>query len=128
MRRIKKYCVFFAIGGVGYALIELLWRGRTHWSMMIAGGICFITFSIIEERLAHIPLFVKAAISATFITALELIFGLIFNITLHMNVWNYDDMPYNFLGQICPTFSLLWCALSLIILPIAKIANEKIRI
>lgn len=128
MKKVKKYMLLFAIGSIGYALIELLWRGRTHWSMMIAGGICFIMFSVIEDHLVEMPLLVKAAIAAAFITTLELGFGIVFNIFLNMNVWNYNDMPYNFLGQICPAFSLLWCLLSIVMLPLARTINNKIKI
>lgn len=32
----------FSIGAVGYSLLEILWRGNTHWTMTLAGGICFV--------------------------------------------------------------------------------------
>ena len=28
----------FALGAAGYATLELLWRGRTHWTMALTGG------------------------------------------------------------------------------------------
>ena len=28
----------FALGAAGYAALELLWRGRTHWTMALTGG------------------------------------------------------------------------------------------
>ena len=34
-----KSVVMFLFGGFGYGLIEVLWRGRTHWSMVLCGGI-----------------------------------------------------------------------------------------
>lgn len=55
-----------------------------------------------------------------FITGVEFIFGCIFNISLGMNVWNYDNMLFNLLGQICLPFSLL-CV------PVFKwIVNDKL--
>ena len=36
-----KALIIFLFGGVGYGLIELLWRGRTHPSMVLTGGFCF---------------------------------------------------------------------------------------
>jgi uncharacterized membrane protein len=45
----------------------------------------------------------------------ELVFGTVF--------WDYSHMPLNLLGQICPTFSLLWCGLSLVFLPFADKIN-----
>ena len=32
------FLLCFLLGGAGYVLIELLWRGRSHFSMFIAGG------------------------------------------------------------------------------------------
>lgn len=127
MRRIKKYCLFFALGGAGYALIELLWRGRTHFSMIIAGGICFISFSLIADIFREKPILYKAVLCSLSVTTVELVFGVIFNIILKMNVWDYSKMPLNLFGQICPLYSLLWGGLSLIFLPVAQFMNEKFK-
>ena len=127
MRRIKKYCLFFALGGAGYALIELLWRGRTHFSMIIAGGICFISFSLIADIFREKPILYKAVLCSLSVTTVELVFGVIFNIILKMNVWDYSKMPLNLFGQICPIYSLLWGGLSLIFLPVAQFMNEKFK-
>ncbi len=126
MKRIKRYALFFLVGSIGYALIELLWRGRTHWSMMLAGGICFIIFSVIAEKFENKPLVFKAILAALMVTAVELVFGIIFNIFLGLGVWDYSNEPFNFLGQICLLFTMLWGALSLIFLPIADAINKKI--
>lgn len=128
MKNLKKYFLIFAVGGVGYAAVELLWRGRTHWSMVIAGGICFVVFSILESHLGDKPLFLRVILASGFITLLELVFGIVFNILLGMGIWDYSKMPLNFLGQICPTFSLFWAGLSLAALPLARLINKKIKI
>ena len=121
-----RYPVFFVFGALGYAIIELLWRGRTHWSMLIAGGICFIIFSLVSERLSKAPLWIKASVCAAAITVVEFAFGLVVNVALDMNVWNYTDVPFNLLGQICPTFTLLWACLSLALLPLANYMNSHL--
>ena len=41
MSKGKTNFVLFGIGALGYGLIEILWRGYTHYSMLTAGGICF---------------------------------------------------------------------------------------
>ena len=46
------------------------------------------------------------------ITVTELITGLILNVWLGLNVWNYSGLPFNFMGQICLQFSALWFVLS----------------
>ena len=30
----------FCLGGGAYAALELAWRGTTHWTMFLAGGVC----------------------------------------------------------------------------------------
>lgn len=123
MRGAKNVLVFM-IGAVGYALIEIIWRGYTHPTMIVAGGVCFLAFSCIAERMNGMPLLIKAFFAALAVTAVELTFGLVFNLGLGMNVWNYSAMPLNFLGQICPTFSLLWCGIAVIFIPVSERINR----
>jgi hypothetical protein len=59
-RKVKKYSLLFLIGAVGYGAIEVIWRGFTHWSMMIAGGLCFIIFSLVAEKFEGKHLLIKA--------------------------------------------------------------------
>ena len=30
----------FLLGGGAYAALELAWRGTTHWTMFLTGGVC----------------------------------------------------------------------------------------
>ena len=41
--------ILFLIGGIAYMGIEMLWRGRTHWTMGIVGGLCFVLIGLINE-------------------------------------------------------------------------------
>ncbi len=120
----KKNVLMFLIGGVGYCAIELLWRGYTHWSMLLAGGICFVIFSLIAKVFFDDPLIVKAVLCGAAVTCVEFAFGVIFNIALKMNVWNYSDIPFNVLGQVCPKFSLMWILLAFAFVPLANFFNE----
>ena len=74
--------MLFSIGAVGYGLIEIIWRGYTHWSMLGAGGICFMFFGTLSDKLKKAGLFAKSLIGSGFITAIEFIFGVVFNIIL----------------------------------------------
>ena len=127
MRLLKRFCIFFALGGLGYAVIELLFRGYTHPTMVLAGGICFTLMSVIAEVFLERHLLFKAFLSALSITAVELIFGIIFNLSLGMNVWDYSQQPFNLLGQICPVFTLAWFVLSFLMLPFATLINSKLK-
>lgn len=128
LHRLKRYAAFFLIGAIGYTAIEMIWRGRTHPSMALAGGICFILFSLVAEGFTDMPLLVRALLAAFGVTLVELVFGLIFNIMLGMRVWDYSNMPLNFLGQICPLFSLFWVGIALLFLPLADRLNRRIKI
>ena len=125
MKFIKKYGLLFTIGALGYAAIELIWRGRTHWSMMIAGGLCFILFSMVAELLEGRNIILKAALCAIGVTAIEFIFGVVFNVWLGMGVWDYSDRSFNILGQICPQFTVLWAGIAIVFLPLADVLNKN---
>ena len=125
MSKIKRNALKFFIGGVGYGIIELLWRGRTHPTMLAAGGICFLAFSGISEKFKSKPLIFKAVLCAIVVTAVELVFGLVFNIIFKMHVWDYSSQPFNLFGQICLKFSFAWLLLGLVFVPLADLINGR---
>ena len=127
MTNSKIKVMLFSIGAFGYGLLEILWRGYTHWSMLTAGGICFISFAAIGERLKNTRLIVKALIGGGIVTAIEFIFGIIFNIILKKNVWDYSKMPFNIGGQVCMLYSFLWAILSLFCIPFACFISKKLK-
>jgi len=110
-----KYPVLFTTGGTLYVLIEIMWRGYSHITMFFLGGLCFILIGLINENsfTFNLPLMVQQIISCFIITSLELIFGLIFNVWLGLNIWDYSSIKYNFMGQICLIYSIFWFFLSL---------------
>lgn len=106
--------LLFLIGGLLYYLIEILFRGRSHFSMILCGGMCFLAIGLINERLSwDTPLWKQMLIGAALVTILEFFTGCIVNRLLHLNVWDYSSIPGNILGQICPPFTLLWFFISL---------------
>ncbi len=107
----KKVCLF-GIGGWGYVGLEMLWRGRSHYSMLLAGGVCFLLLGQLQARYPRLPTILKGAAGAAVITAVELAAGLLFN--RGYQVWDYRQMPLQFLGQICLPFTLLWIPISLV--------------
>ena len=93
--------------------IELMWRGYSHWSMFLLGGICFIALGLINEVIPwEMPLTAQMLIGCAIITALEFITGGIVNLWLGWDVWDYSDLPYNLLGQISVVSSVGWYFLS----------------
>ena len=105
-----KKLTMFGLGGTLYTLLELLWRGRSHSSMFLLGGGCFLMLG--RLRRLRLPLPVKLLLGSAGITAGELATGLLVN--RNFAVWDYRPQPLNFLGQICLGFSLLWIPVSLL--------------
>ena len=99
------------IGGALYLLIELIWRGHTHWTMGLLGGACFTLFGLLT--LLRLPLYIKALLGTILVTILELGAGLILNIWLKLAIWDYSALPFNLYGQICAPYALLWLPLSI---------------
>lgn len=101
-------------GGRLYTWIELLWRGYTHWTMFILGGGCFVVLGLLNEYKIpwHWCLLRQAIAGACIVTIFEFIAGCIVNLWLDWQVWDYSDLPFNFLGQICLYYFLLWIPLS----------------
>ena len=54
----------------------------------------------------------QAPFCAMVITAVELAFGEVVNRAMGLGVWDYSELPLNFMGQICLPFSAIWLALS----------------
>ncbi len=126
MQKSKRNIIFFLIGALGYGAIEILWRGYTHWAMLIAGGICFTIFSYIAEKFSNQSRFFKAVLCALCVTAVEIVFGFVFNIMLRENIWDYSSIPLNFMGQICLPYSFLWGVLGFLFIPVAEKLNKTL--
>jgi uncharacterized membrane protein len=120
MRIFLRYLFIALLGGFGYCLIEIIWRGRTHYSMFFAGAVVLSTFYYINE-MYNISFVEKCLIGMLIITGLEFVIGVLFNIVLKENVWDYSKMPLNILGQICVPFSALWFALSGVVFKVLEI-------
>ena len=112
LKKIEYICVFLS-GGIIYSFIEVAWRGYTHWSMTIAGGICFMLIHFINAIVYDRNIFMRAVVGGSVITAVEFVVGVVVNLGLHLDVWDYSDMAGNIAGQVCPLFTVLWFFLAI---------------
>lgn len=107
MSKIFKYSLLFMMGGIGYGCLEVAYRKKTHWSMLLAGGLSFCAINKISE-IPNKKSWEKWLLGSAAVTTVEFVAGLIFNVWLHLNVWDYSKRALNYKGQICPLFSCLW--------------------
>jgi len=96
------------LGAVGYPLLEILYRGRTHPAMGLAGGLGMLALRKINRGKGSFP--GRAIRGACAITAIEYITGLIFN--RRHRIWDYRGMRGHIHGQICPRFFLVWLVIA----------------
>ncbi len=115
MKQIIKEPILFCVGGMAYNVIEVLYRGYTHWTMFVVGGLCFVLIGLINEIFSwETALWKQMLIGGTVITVVEFVSGCVVNLLLGWNVWDYSQLPLNVLGQICVPFYFVWVLLSLV--------------
>lgn len=68
----------------------------------------------------------QMVLSSLIITVLELITGLIVNIWLKMDIWDYSSLPYNFKGQICLLYSFFWFLVSSVAIVMDDLLRYKL--
>lgn len=126
---LRKLTVLFFTGFVIYITIEVVWTsvqniyeigsgpmalmgGSSLW-MGVLGGILFLLlgqineFAVVRDRF---PLAIQSLIGALLITVLEFITGMILNVWLKLDIWDYTGFPLAnlFYNQINLVHSLCW--------------------
>ncbi|WP_085833337.1 putative ABC transporter permease [Clostridium merdae] len=105
--------LLFLVGGLIYFWLEVFWRGYSHWSMFLLGGLCFVLCGLINEVVPwEMPLPLQMLISAIIITVLEFFTGCIVNLWLGWQVWDYSKLHFQLWGQISLKSSIVWFLLS----------------
>lgn len=113
-----KHAALFAVGAIAYFEIELHWRYfagtlPVHWTMPILGGVLFLLLGGLNEWLPwEMPFWGQCLLGAAMVTAAEFAAGCVLNLWLGLGVWDYTDMPFNLMGQICLPFSAAWIVVS----------------
>ena len=121
-----KNLLIFSIFGLTYGLIEILWRGYTHPSMVIVGGSCGLLIGLLNERNKKMNLLLQMVEGMVIVTVLEFVSGIILNLCLGLNVWDYSNMRFNLLGQVCPQFCIAWFFLSYFVIRIDDLLRKTI--
>lgn len=120
MKKILKPIILFLIGGSIYISIEIIYRylmdkPPTHWAMFVLGGLAFLIIGRLNEHIDwEMPFWLQVLIGTAIVLVLEFIFGCVLNLWLGLSIWDYSNMPFNLLGQICLPFALIWSVLVVI--------------
>ena len=122
----RKDSILFLTGSCAYPTLEMAWRGHTHYSMALAGGVCLclidhICCGMLEGR----SLFTRCLAGSGLITGVELAAGIIVNQVMGLGVWDYSDMPMNIMGQVCLPYSVLWFGLTLPAMALCGLLRER---
>ena len=125
--KVSAHILRWVFGGCLYGLLEIAWRGYTHWTMVLLAAFLCIPLDIANE---HIPwdmsLPLQGVLGGLTITAMEFVTGLVVNVWLGMGVWDYSNQFGNILGQICPLYTILWCLLAIPVIVVIDWLEYKI--
>ena len=80
----KRVLTIWAILGAAYVALETVFRGYSHPSMLIVGGLCGVLVGTINQRpgFFRAPVIVQAVIGALIVLAVEFVSGCILNLWL----------------------------------------------
>lgn len=126
IRKLSEYGVVFGAGAIIYSTIEIIFRGFTHWTMTLTGGVALVCMYFADIKMRACKMTTRCFACCGIITVLEFIAGCIVNLKLGMNVWSYAGRRFNILGQICPLFSFFWLLLSIPALLLCAFIRERL--
>ena len=85
MNPAQAYTIMFFTGGFLYCALEILMRGYSHISMLLAGGICFVLVGAVQNLLGgQASLVGQMLLCSLMITVVEFVVGMIVNRYLHL--------------------------------------------
>lgn len=108
--KVYKDIILIFIMGALYMVLEGMWRGWTHISMLVVGGISAFLIGRLNEHPAFYDrkMWQECIIGTAIILILEFTSGMVLNVWLKLNIWDYSDTWGNLYGQICIPYAILW--------------------
>lgn len=119
MKKLSEYLFLWAVGGCIYYLTEILFRGFSHWTMFVLGGIC-LDFFTVQGRMVNWedPMWRQILRCVVFVVSMEFISGIILNKWMNLGIWDYSRLPFQLFGQICLPFAIIFsgfCAVGILL-------------
>lgn len=125
--KIFRMAVLTFIGGLIYITVEVMFRGYTHWTMLVVGGICGCLVGELDDLIPwEMPFIAQCILGGLVVTAVEFVSGCIINIWLGWDVWDYSNLPFNLLGQVCIWFTFLWVLVCAVWIPVYDYINYSL--
>ena len=84
---------------------------------MLIGGVNQI------PKFYNLKMWVQSLIGTLIVTSVEFIFGIVLNVLLGLSLWDYSDMMFNVMGQVCLLYAVLW----FLLMPLAIWLEDYIR-
>ena len=117
--------LLWCFGGTVYFLLEVAYKTltghpeRISWTRLVLAILLTVPVERCGAQLPwDIPLWIQAICCAVLVNAVELAAGVVLNLWLGLDIWNYSDLPFNLWGQICPRFFAVWLLLCLLFIPV----------
>ena len=109
----------FCIGGLGYVILEILWRGFSHWTMFATGGLCVVLVCEMDRRCRQrrTAFLLRCVYGALIITAVEFSVGCIVNLWLQWDIWDYSR-------QVSLPFTAAWMFLSAPVMGVGELVRR----
>lgn len=122
---IYKDLILIFIMGCLYMVLEGLWRGWTHISMLVVGGTAAFLIGRLNQHTSFYDrkMWQECLIGTIIILVLEFISGMILNVWLRLDIWDYSNMWGNLYGQICIPYAVLW----FLLVPLNVFVDDYLR-
>ncbi|MBC8535887.1 putative ABC transporter permease [Feifania hominis] len=122
----KESAGVFGLGAVVYSLMEIGWRGFTHWTMTLTGGLCTLLMYRFNVAFRKIKMWKKCLAGCAIVTSIEFTVGVLVNRLAHWHVWDYSRERGNLMGQVCVKYSFFWFLLAGPMVVITNILRKKV--
>lgn len=118
MKKTFKYIIMFILGCCFYVGLEIVYRNQSYRLMFVSGGAIFLFGNLLNNKFGwKMDLLLQCGIISIATTLLEVIVGNIDYYFLHLNMWDYSNLPLNYFnGKICLPFSIIWFLLGFVII------------
>lgn len=129
MKNTSKILIIWFLMGSCYYVLEGIWKipkgGYANIVMLLVGGLCGLAVGSINQipKFYNMKIIYQSLIGALITLCIEFLSGLVLNVWLGLGIWDYSNLPFNLLGQVCLPFGLLW----FLIMPLAIWLEDTIR-